>query len=292
MHLLGLRGVSQVWSSQPAWYFWIQRAAGPYHLRLESARDLVASSRSIGHAGLFSLRCYPLPDIQTGAVFTEQERTLVSGDCFDETNTPKFEYLDDIPLHLFQVAAVEYTVGPNEAWELVAVENMRRASLPVATHTCEHCGRSALPHDGTNGLALHPDVTFPFLDMFISLLTHRTRHKPLRVALQATSLPEDTVHEPSESHAHHGKDPGLLTTFVLLGSPGEDAYREGDSLLDEELRRDHSTVLLDERFPHGRFRHVHGPSHSSPLPNERWWTLAEEEFPSLLSSICGCKDCS
>jgi len=164
MHLLGLRGVSQVWSPQPAWYFWIHKAVGPYHLRLESAKTLCASSGSLLQAGLFSLRCYPYPDNPGMAVFSEEEHCLVAGDSFDETHTPKFEHLDGIPLHLFQVAAVEYIVGPNDSWELIAVENVRRATVPIAEYAvkpCEHCGQSEEAHGETSGRVVQADATSP-----------------------------------------------------------------------------------------------------------------------------------
>jgi hypothetical protein len=294
MHLLGLRGVSQVWSAQPAWYFWIQHAVGPYHLRLESTKPLVIPSGGPGQTGLFSLRCYPYPDSPGMAAFSEEERGLVSGNWFDETNTPKFEHLGDIPLHLFQVAAVEYLVGPNDSWELIAVENVRVADIPIAEHSpepCAHCGHDHHNQGGRKGDMRH-NVSSPFLDTCISLITQWNKHKPLRVAVQASCVQEEAIPAFPSPHGKQREDQSLLTTFVLLGNPHETSHQDADSLLDRELMKDGCSILSDERFPDGSFRQVHSLASGISPVNEVWWTLAEKEFPSHLSSICGCKDCS
>ena len=85
MQLLGLNGVSQVWSEKPAWYFWLADAPGVHHLELRACRTTVQESSGEAGTGLFSLKFYPYADHPALERFSGQEQHIVRSDLFDET---------------------------------------------------------------------------------------------------------------------------------------------------------------------------------------------------------------
>lgn len=295
MHLLRLEGVSQVWSPRPAWYFWLHGAVGPYHLQLESATTRIFSPESRSQTGLFSLRCYPYQSSAAFALISEEEQCLVKSDFFDETNTPQLEHLGDIPVNLFQIGAIEHTVGCDESWELIAMEGLgkpRSLMAEQAAKPCDHFFQSTPKFGDADGPVTVEDICDPFFDIYISLLSYRTKHKLVRMAIQATEEPEEPEEAPdglSTCRCDHADGFSSITKFVILGDDRHEAYPEADALLDNELKREDSLILCDERFRCGCWPHSHRQSDRLFPVNELWWTLAEKVFPSSVTSTCGCK---
>jgi len=260
MHLLRLEGVSQVWSPKPAWYFWKRGAPGPYHFQLETTETRTIARESVCRTGLFSLRCYPYPDSGAFSTLREEERLLVKSHRFDETNTPRFENLDEIPRHLFQVAAIEYILGPEESWQLIAMESLAAR-----------------------------EIGHPFFDLFVSLLCYGSRLKPVRLAVQASERIAGSCKDPRAGQRADEGGLRLTSTFMVLGNGHRKAWTEADTILDDELKREQATTLYDERFTPCCSGHAHGQM-GSPFPvNDLWWTLTEKVFHSSITSTCGCK---
>jgi hypothetical protein len=217
----------------------------------------------------------------------------VTSNAFDETGTPRFEHLGDIPLRLFQVAAIEHIKDPDGSWELIIMERLGHARSRVSGQVTRPGKRSiqAEPQFGEpNSLVQAWEVSTLFLDTWVSLFSYSTRHKPFRVAVQVSKGFEDTSDAERTGPPLEGHRIGP-TTLVVLGDGSRRAFPDADSLVDHELRLENFVILADERFPSGCFRDVPRRADSLVQMNEHWWTLAEQQFPSVITSICGCKDC-
>jgi hypothetical protein len=291
VRLLRLDGLSQIWSQQPAWYFWVRGAPGPYHLQLETTAGQAVSTDNLGRKGLFSLRCYPYPRSGGFGLLSAEEQRLIESDIFDETNTPRFEHLDEIPYHLFQLAAIEYLVGPDESWELIAMESLRAEPMGISGQQPPGRQSFATLHKTVDEACLAPtmQVCDPFFEMFVGLLCYSTKHEPLRLAVQAW----DGFGEPSEKlgkgQCMAVDDGRLFTRLVILSNGAGKELPEANAIIDSELEREGAVTAYDERFAHCCCGHTHGQTEHRLRVNELWWTLAKEKFASSVTSTCGCK---
>jgi hypothetical protein len=104
-NLLAFKAVSQVWETPPAWYVWMTDAHGVYKLQLAQSEQI--DDKGLHLNGIFTVKCFPYPHSALFKTFSPEERELRTSSLFDETHTPKFEYLDQLPENAFNVAMIE-----------------------------------------------------------------------------------------------------------------------------------------------------------------------------------------
>lgn len=291
--VLQLTGVSQVWGAgPPAWYFWIGSAPGVHELRLEDtfARD------SEGHelySGLFAVKFYPSPHSPVFHNFSSEEKTFLQSPFFDDTNTPKFECYGKIPDILFKVATLEFTIDRQRNQTLFKLESLDRIRTTSDKETTvelrplkqKKCFRKGEIDRDVPGW----DLGFYLYDRILGLYAYYSRTKPSRVVMTRETGFE-FVYDGRDGLLPHATNEAKLKALTVIFS-GQ-ANRHGfysDDLIPEQTKEINKEVILDQSFPCGHTHELNSQSlSSSPLLNERWWSLAEADYRSGLASTCGC----
>jgi hypothetical protein len=288
---IGLRGVSQIWSGKPAWYFWLTGPPCAYALQLESCwNDGLAAAGEEG--GLFSIKCFPNPDAPFFQDFSHEEQALVLSDRFDATGTPCFESLDRMSPSLFNAASIEYACAPDEQWTLLTLEglNLMRTRYEVdATVSNELIGRTVTWSAGEVARKIPSwDLGYGLFDRLISLYAYHHRTSPVRV-FHTSSPGFEVVYD--ESRAYTCKelpDVSALSLAVLFAKEPSTGLARADAFIQSGLREEGRTVLFDETFACGCANHRNAAISKIPLLNGQWWKSASENYLINPSSCCCC----
>lgn len=281
--LTGITGVSQVWGGRPEWYLWLDRAPGAYALRVEEADTLAQGSTPLVQ-GLLSLKCYPAREHPLAALFSEDERGLLSGPFFDETGTPCYEKRGEIPHGSFTVGALTLLLDPMGGGALLGFESL------TTLRTLRSMEGEMNP-GGPDG-PVHPQIVrrvpgwamgYPLFDLLVSLLAHYRREPPRRIRLTRSPGYEQVVHRGGVLARRETPEIALYSIWALFADPcrGEGA---GDLLGSLSLESGEEVLLETEgSLPEG----VPVPETSRSL-NPLWWRLAGTPQKSGLGSTCGC----
>lgn len=283
MNLLGLEGMSQVWSEKPAWYFWIKGSLGTYHLQLEGA-DSGDNARPVGSAkGLFSLRCYPYQDGALFQCFSETERRAIQSDLFDHTNTPAFDSLHRLPQGLFNVAAIEYTASSDQAWSLLTLESFNHLrTLRPARENSTSPGRVVRDVPAW-------DLAYPFFDRLLSLHAYSARQKPACILFATSPGAEYLEGENGSVNSIQTDRVKILTLMVLCASHEVGLSPRVKELIAREQQAGKMTVLYDFNSACRCHDGSHATVRNFPHQNSLWWSLSDSNFKSELDSMCGCE---
>ncbi len=284
MQLLGLNGVSQIWSEKPGWYFWLADAPGVHHLQLQDCRTTRQGNGGEARTGLFSLKFYPYTDHSALERFSRQEQRIVRSNLFDETNTPRYQCLDSIPADLFTIATIEFTTPCDDTWSLFSIESLdlmrtRRTRSMDAIESGTECK--------TERCVPAWELGYPLFDRLVSLHANHSKEKPARLVF-ATSPGFEHVRDASDSfHCVDNDSVHVLALYVLFIKNGEQPDGAADQFIAWELEKGQLRIAYDVR-PCGCTHHGVPLPANMPGPNRLWWTLADANFKSELTSTCGC----
>lgn len=295
--MLGLEGVSQVWGNRPAWYFWISRAPGVYHLRLEDVQVDSWENREL-FSGIFSLKCYPFPGQAVFETFSFEERALMRSDFFDDTFTPRFEVRTRLPDTLFNVATLEYTVDAEDTFACFTLESLDALRISYAADKVQAyplLGRSERFAAGQVDRNVPAwAIGYPFFDRMLSLYVFEQKKKPYRtIMLQGDGFDYIcgrngllTCRDTADTRSLE------LSVFFATGDSAPDRGRDGIESAVRRLPADSRDLVFDRSFPCGHFHHVHGnapqAAEATDTLNPQWWTLADADYKSELATSCGC----
>lgn len=288
---IGLRGVSQIWSGKPAWYFWLAGPPCAYELQLESCWDDAAGA--VGElGGLFLVKCFPKPDAPFFQDFSQEEQALVLSDCFDATGTPCFEFLDRLSPSLFNTATIEYACAPDEQWTLFTLEGlkiMRTRYEADATVSNELIDHTVTWRAGEVARKIPSwELGYGLFDRLISLYAYHHKRSPVRV-IHAASPGFEVVYD--ESQAYKCKelpDVSALSLGVLFVKEPGTSLAQADEFIKSGLREEGHTLLFDETFTCGCANHQSAVASNIPLLNVQWWKSGNENYQINPASSCCC----
>jgi len=295
--LLGIDGVSQIWETTPAWYFWFAAAQGVYHLELSETSIRDDAPRIV--RGTFTVKCYPYADRGAFNLFSFQERNLVLSRFFDNTHTPRFEDRKRIPETLFNVAVLEYELDQETDRACFTLESLDTMRIRYAKDTVQHydlIGKSKEHAQGETDRAVPGwQMGFLFLDRFLSMHAFYRKAKPTRLRITRSDGFEYVYIGHGRVECVAVPDVHCLCASVSFGPAdgchdltGIQAHRPAE----HDGEPEGATVLYDQAFTCGHC-HAAGNRAVDELPdhtylNPLWWSLADADYKSHLASACGC----
>lgn len=275
---LGLKGVHQVWDERPAWYIWLADGAGAYGLELVHAEEDGGLVR-----GVFGLKFYPSPHTTFWWTFSPQERSLASGEMFDQSGAPAFEAKDQIPPNMFNVGVMELATNLEQDWccfSLSALSECRLVRPGNGGAQADHVLERRAP-----GWRL----SHALFDKLLCLHAFASKHTPLQAALStepgfevvaAAGAPEQTRPCPPTRNYSlsvlFGPAPQLfpisLENWWALGPQAEPGVE-----------------IMSQSFTCRHYHPWDGAVEGQPVLNQQWWSLAQADYKSNLASACGCE---
>lgn len=122
----GIKGISQVWKDEPAWYFWLESVTGGFLLRLHDEEPVNKSQ-------YVSLSVHYYPPREEGAAWqlsAEEQRLLGDGEIFDlPTSTPRFEQFETC-LPYFIAAEIGLTLAPDNQLQMIVYSSAKGLQHP------------------------------------------------------------------------------------------------------------------------------------------------------------------
>jgi hypothetical protein len=285
----GLNAVSQVWGEKPTWYFWISGAPGVYALQLEGITAPEADHQDWVN-GNFAVKCYPLPHEKVFQSFSFQERSMILSESFDHTHTPRFSHREQISDTLFNVAAVELNVDPENKRAHFILHGLEIMNISYATETIQNYPvlqkkkrfKSGEIDRKVPGWAL----SYPLFDRLLCLYSFYSKKTPIRLWL-TRSPGFSYVFDKEQPACVQAPEINLFSLNVLFGNTETDEHQE-PNMIHRQSVDDDQEVVYDRVFDCHRCHHKPDlPPHLPPL-NEQWWSLAYSDYKSMLSSTCGC----
>jgi hypothetical protein len=288
--LLGLDGVSQIWSETPAWYFWLSEAPGPFEFHFESGADQ-GRDNSGAASGFFEVKFFPRPSEWAFSAFSPEERALVSSDLFDHTNTVRSEARERIHPHLFSIGTIGISFSQEDdvsaLFTLEAPEISRwrtRRNLGVEPNPGVVPGKERGGEVVRNVPAWR--LARVLFDSLVSLHAFSAGARPTRVIFARSPGFEVVEGENGVIALEETDDLSLNTLTVLFtGGTGAEA-REMNLAMDRESAGSDCRVVVDWKSD----CHIHArpPSDVSDHVSSLWWTIADVKRHSSLGSTCGC----
>lgn len=295
--LLGIEGISQIWGDVPAWYFWISDSQGVYQLQL--SETLVGENHPETIRGLFSLKCYPYIEEDIFQRFSFPERQLRKSRFFDSTHTPVFEEKDNIPESFYNVAAIEFETRPDNAYArftLEALSSMRVVFETESIQEYDFIKQSKQYKKGETDRSV-PGLSlgYPFFDRLVSLYSYYSKMKPNRIRFTRTPGFKHVYSCDGGMECIDSVNDNCYSASVFF-TPTTEHRHHPNSRIDRldipDAAEPHLTILFDQQFPCGHF-HGADTMATAKLPdilsiNKHWWSLAEAEYKSGLTTSCGC----
>jgi hypothetical protein len=288
---VGLKGVSQVWGDKPAWYCWISGAPGAYHLQMEDASTRKVNKKNLP-TGLFSIKCYPFPQERVFHSFSFEEQCFIRSDFFDHTNTPRIELKERIPVTLFNVATMEYTVDPDDNFVLFTFEALDVMRIRYEQETVrkyaflEQAKCFGKGEIGRNVAGW--ELGYQLFDRLLSLYSFYSKQKPVRVLMTSSPGFEYVYDRTDAFQCVDAGDIKIYSLGVLFASESGNPTLEGEELIAEQLKEGCQEMICDRTFRCGHFHHSDDLFPLVSALNEQWWSLAEVDYKSELASSCGC----
>lgn len=292
--LIGLKAVSPFWGDKPAWYFWMSQTSGAYFLELDEIMDEHWESDRLA-SGMFKVKHYPDTNGEFFNNFSFEEQAFVQSDFFDHTHTPKFETKDRIPDSLFNIAALELTIDPEENLALFTLEALDSMQIHYdreihQTYPEIHKEKLYISGEKVRNVPGY-DLGYPFFSSLLSLYSFYSKTKPVRVVLTRSPGFKHVCNSQEELHCIDTDDINLYSLNVLFSDTSDKNIVNGEKLIEQRFKDSDDEVVFDQQFTCGHLPCNHiSPSINTPL-DEKWWSLAEADYKSELTSSCGCADC-
>lgn len=280
--------MSQIWGSVPAWYFWLEHAPGVYQLEMIHAENDPDDSKD-KYSAEFRVKCYPYAD-QNLTVFSFLERTLISDGFFDHTNTPKFEFLKNIPEDLFTVATISVDMDSNGRSAVFCFESMEHLKTIYDRESFqlfdlidqEHLFKKGEVDRNIPGLK----IGYRFFDCLLSLFANTHKIPPREITCIQTDGYEILI---------NGSDIKAVKTDSFSGYALNVSFLKIDSsILNSNPMNGNMTEPSEDRCVYQKFfdcGHFHENETENGIPfkfNPQWWSLAHSHYKSELASTCGC----
>ncbi len=283
--------MSQVWVERPCYYFWLRNAPCAYCLSLgDSFSTKLDDVSSV--VGIYNLKSYPFRNTPVFNQFSKEERLLLQSDCFDGTNTPKFERIDDIPGHYFTVGTIELAylaASPHDCLEISAqsldlIKTFRSQGSTLALHE-EDASENQLERD-VPGWSL----TYRVLDFLCLIHSFHYRKKPSRTIVYESTgfefVRDDTTGILSIADSESSRSLSMTVNYsehegVPLETFFEDpsgSFSDGRVVMNKEGAPGPDETIDEESENTGKLY---------PL-NPMWWTISEADFKCHLNTPCGC----
>jgi len=129
-HHFRIKGISERWIGPPAWYLWFDDLPGSFLLEIREAcmfpvvtapSDQTPGQISISR-GVLGIKYYPdVKDQKAFRSFSRVEREIRTGDSFDDTGTPAFDHVSNIPDTLFDIGAMDVLVGEGRRFAVLSL---------------------------------------------------------------------------------------------------------------------------------------------------------------------------
>lgn len=284
--LLGLEGVSQIWGDKAAWYIWLRDSPGPYCLAFEEGEFSQSDGVEVAE-GRFMIKCYPYANHPSFKGFSLEEKALITGGDFDQTNTPRFEVAADIPESLFGVGSLSFLSASNDLFTAVSFDSLERLTI-IARPSRREAREDAAPSSGDALVRDVPgwEIGFPLFRCLVGLMAFSMRRFPSFLGVSAS--------------------PGF--EYILLGDGGAE-LKEADTNPQRSVFTGfdggaESKACL-ERCWRSRFTSANGsafcgnPSDAEAVTKcslpcdpslliKTWKALSRLELRSDITSTCGC----
>lgn len=287
---IGLQAVSPVWGDEPAWYFWMSQTAGAYSLELnETMNDQWDRKHMAG--GMFGLKCYPFSNGELFHHFSFEEQAFVTSDLFDDTHTPLFEHRDRIPASLFNIAAIEMTMNTTDNLALFSLEALNSMqTFSGQTFPEINKKKSYITGEKVRDVPGY-DLGYPLFSCLLSLYSFYSRTKPARVLMTRGPGFKYIYTSPQAYQCVDTGDVQIYSLNVMFSDGASKNLATGKKLIEERLKDPGIEIVFDQKYTAG---HLPG-NHISPLVNadldKKWWSLAEADYKSHMTSTCGCEEC-
>jgi hypothetical protein len=286
--MLGLKGVSQIWNGDAAWYLWLQGAPGVYALVFSEGDDVVSNGHRL-FEGHFALKCYPYAHDAGFAGFSDEERRWIQSDRFDATNTPKFDALAEIPEALFTVGSLSLVSDADDSLALLTYQSLDALRIYQSDQVAARA--DGAPVSGTARLVRNVAgwaTGYPLFDCLVGLYTHSTRQPPAFCGVTRSRGFDYTFFADGQAECRPSRR--TVQTAVTIGFQSSD--RDIDRL--ETLWRDRlekgEKIQAARRLPVSMDDAGAAGLPDSLALNPKWWEIAASDFKSELSSACGCSD--
>jgi len=289
--LIGLEGVSQVWGDKSAWYFWISKAPGVYYLQLEEVFDEYWENDDLA-GGIFTIKCYPYAHENVFQSFSFEERSFIQSDFFDHTHTPLFEQKEKIPETLFNVATLELAMDSQDNLALFTFEGLDSMCISYDRETLQtypEIKKEKKYRAGEKGRDVPGyELGYLLFDRLLSLYSFYSKIKPARVLLTRSPGFEYIYDSNNRFQCVDTDEVRIDTLHVLFAQNGDSKMLKGDMLITERLNESKHEVVFDQQFQCGHLHHNQNLSVLTIPLNNQWWSLAEADYKSELTSSCGC----
>jgi hypothetical protein len=282
--MLGLRGASQIWSSHPQWYFWLQDAPGTYCLSFVEG-DVVHVDGNDLYEGRFALKCYPHIDSAGYGGYTLDERHLRQSDHFDDTGTPRFEIAAAMSNSLFVVASITFLSDPQGSFALLTFESLD--ALKIFKIEASQCGS----HFYTSITRNVPgwEHGWPLFDCLVGLYAYCFHQPPIFMGATTSRGFEYIVSPDGIGEYRSAAETTRLALTIGFGAPEGKAYARAQTHWKMNLETGEEIIVSQRLF----LSSFNGVCHAMSKPfklNPKWWDAAGADFRSELSSLCGCTD--
>ena len=290
-HLTGLKAVSQIWSQNPEWYFWLNNMSGAYSHELEKSSTEKKDHLNC-YNGNFSIKYFPHPREEVFAAFSFQEQCFAHSEFFDRTHTPRFEDKEKIPATLFNVATLEYATGSDDAPAILSLTSLDALRMSWQQETVQKY--SMFPEEkifkrgDIDRNVPGWELGLALFDRLLSLYSFYSKSKPRRVAM-TRSAGFEYVFDPIHGwQCEDSSDLNMYSLNVFFVPETKKVDRSIEKMMDRRCIGEGQELLYDREFLCG---HFHSATDQFSLPvflNELWWSLAESDYKSELASTCGC----
>jgi hypothetical protein len=283
--MLGLAGVSQVWSDRPEWYVWTDGAPGVYALVFEQGNLIDTANRSL-HIGQFAVKCYPYVTAGVFEAFSPREREMVSSDLFDRTHTPRLETQQEIPEAFFTIGSISLVADAAETVALFTLDSLD--FLRWSALNAESGSENHLPEKSHIRNVPGWQVGYPLFDRLVSLYAFYAKQTPAFIGATRSPGFETIIDVHQTPVSRMCADIRQWSTSVLFVNSG-DTHSWVDRIWRSQMEPEEQ-IVFEHACTHSACSHPAGIGLPTVGINPLWWDLAHTDLKSELASTCGCAD--
>jgi hypothetical protein len=264
----------------------MRNSPGPYCLAFEEGAFFESDGVMVAE-GRFIIKCYPRANHPSFEGFSSEEKALITGGAFDQTNTPRFEVAADMPESLFGVGSLYFLSASNDLFTGIGFDSLERLTISArpsprqAQHETVPSNRDALVRDVPGW-----EIGFPLFSCLVGLTAFCSRRFPSFLGVSESPgfeyiLIGDSTVEVREAET-------ILQRSVFTGFAGGDEFNP-------YLERCWRSRYGSEH----RFTSWGNPAEAEAVTKfslpydpcllvKTWQALSRLEFRSDITSTCGC----
>lgn len=275
---IGIEGAHQVWGDKPAWYLWISGAPGVYDIELVETDTSKQEGIELLQ-GAFSLRCYPFTHSPTFKTLSFEEQCLLESKFFDQTNTPVFEYREEIPQNLFTVGIIECGFDSDEGIAYFTFESLDNSRISFQKEMILNyplINKSKRFRKGEADRQVRgTEVGYVFFDKLLCIFSFSRKKMPKRV-LNLRSSGFEYVYDQSNALACVDSEEIKVNTISVLYDITDEgtAYNQIEQL-GNQFKAKKEDIIYDQTFSSGDFRFERDEFRNMMPLNNKWWSLAQ-----------------